>query len=324
MARRQLDLFRASEPVDGRVRPAETPAWLHGVAERLPRHLRLGTSSWSFPGWAGIVYDQPAPQSTLSREGLAAYAAHPLLRTVSIDRSYYGRIEESTYAQWADDVPAGFRFVIKVDRAVTVPDLRSGSGAASLPNPLFLDPRQAESSTIAPALRGLGERAGVFLLQFSPFAARAVGGSRIFARRLGEFLNALPRGIPFAVEIRSPELFTPRLIETLAKTDAVYCHTVHPAMPGLAQQLAAVPANGFPRLVIRWMLHSGMRYDQARDHYHPFHRLVDEDPETRSLIAGACRHADRLDREAYVLINNKAEGSARLSATRLAESIAGT
>ena len=47
---------------------------------RAPR--ARGTSSWSFPGWAGIVYDSKVSQTTLARHGLAAYARHPLFRTV--------------------------------------------------------------------------------------------------------------------------------------------------------------------------------------------------------------------------------------------------
>ena len=29
------------------------------LGARLPAAIHLGTSSWSFPGWAGIVYDAP-------------------------------------------------------------------------------------------------------------------------------------------------------------------------------------------------------------------------------------------------------------------------
>ena len=59
---------------------------------RLPPTLRMGTSSWSFPGWAGIVYPRSVPASVLAREGLREYARRPLLRTVGIDRSYYAAV----------------------------------------------------------------------------------------------------------------------------------------------------------------------------------------------------------------------------------------
>lgn len=70
--------------------------------------MRLGTSSWSFPGWAGIVYDHSVSTATLARRGLAAYARHPLLRTVGVDRTYYGPITAEDFAAYAAAVPDEF------------------------------------------------------------------------------------------------------------------------------------------------------------------------------------------------------------------------
>jgi hypothetical protein len=71
------------------VGPAEPSAELQRVATQLPREVRLGTSSWSFPGWHSMVYDRVASEAALAGDGLAAYAAHPLLRSVCIDRSFW-------------------------------------------------------------------------------------------------------------------------------------------------------------------------------------------------------------------------------------------
>lgn len=318
MARKQLDLFGMREAAPDMIGPAPLPPSLVGLAERLPERLRMGTSSWSFPGWAGIVYDRPAAQSRLSREGLAAYAAHPLLRAVSIDRSYYGTLDAAQYAAWAGDVPGDFRFVVKIDRTCTTPDLRTGGGGM-LSNPLFLDPQHALRSTVRPALEGLGDRAGAFVLQLPPTPARTVGGTRAFADRLDRFLDGLPADVPVAVELRSPDLFTPRYADVLAAHGAVHCHSVHPRMRTLADQLAAIPPQRGRVLVLRWMLHAGLEYDEAKEHYHPFDRIVDADPAIRAQIADACRDAIEDERDAYVLVNNKAEGSAPLSVLRLAE-----
>ncbi|MBL4847797.1 MAG: hypothetical protein JKY65_19965 [Planctomycetes bacterium] len=89
MSGSQLRLFGLPPEPLGAVGPAEIPKDLHALGERLPSDLRLGTSSWSFSGWEGLVYDRPAPSPTLAREGLAAYARHPLFRTVGLDRGYY-------------------------------------------------------------------------------------------------------------------------------------------------------------------------------------------------------------------------------------------
>lgn len=319
MARPQFDLF-ATEASE-RVGPADVPDTIHQLGARLSPRIRLGTSSWSFPGWAGIVYDRHRPEAQLARAGLGAYARHPVLRAVSIDRSYYGPIPTERYADWAADVPADFRFAVKIDRVCTMPDL--GRRGEALPNPYFLDAAHAATSTIEPAMRGLRDRLGVFILQLPPLDPRSVDGPRGFADRLARFLGDLPADAPVAVELRSPGLFTPRYADTLRLTGASHCYTVHPRMRSLRAQLDAIPVDAGPRLVVRWMLHAGLRYDEAKARYQPFDRIVEADPETREDIARACSLAIDDDRDVCVFINNKAEGSAPLSAIRLAETIVG-
>ena len=155
---RQLSLFA---PVEA-AQPADD---VNVVARRLPHGLYLGTSSWSFPGWEGIVYDRKVSKSALARHGLAAYAKHPLFKTVGIDRTYYGPISKVEFAHYADAVPEHFRFVIKAHEMLT--RIRTKDDVASL-NPAFLDVNYAMEEVIGPCLEGLGKRASVLLLQFPP------------------------------------------------------------------------------------------------------------------------------------------------------------
>ena len=88
----QLSLFE-SEPTRGEGAALERAhAEAREVAEHLPADVYFGTSSWSFPGWAGIVYSRERTTSDLARNGLREYAQHPLLKTVGIDRSYYAPV----------------------------------------------------------------------------------------------------------------------------------------------------------------------------------------------------------------------------------------
>src|SRR3954467_380429 len=69
---------------------AAAPSAEHvSLAAALPGEVRLGTMSWSFPGWRGLVYGADVPAGSLAPSGLTAYAKHPLLAAVEIDRSYY-------------------------------------------------------------------------------------------------------------------------------------------------------------------------------------------------------------------------------------------
>ena len=164
-------------PVDVAPQALEASA----LAERLSPRIHLGTSSWSFPGWAGRVYDRVAEPKTLARQGLRAYARHPLLRTVGVDRAYYEALPERAYRDYAAAVPGDFRFVVKAERTLVTPG-----------EPAFLDAGIALVRVVGPVAAGLGAKLGAILFQFPPAPPSSAGGPRGFAERLYRLLNALP------------------------------------------------------------------------------------------------------------------------------------
>jgi uncharacterized protein YecE (DUF72 family) len=338
---RQLDLF-AGHPVHGApaaapaapaagpsrtsaVAPATVSEEIWHTARELPPGVRLGTSSWTFPGWAGLVYAASYSASQLSRDGLSAYASHPLMRTVGVDRSYYGPVEAATLARYAAAVPADFRFLVKAHDACTVQRFsgheRHGA-RRDQENPYFLDAAYARDLVVAPFVHGLGAKGGVLLFQFAPQRARDLGGSARFAERLHEFLIALPRGPIYAVELRTRSLLTQRYAEAMRAAGACHCINVIGNMPEPLAQWRIADSAQAPALVVRWMLGRHLRYESARERYAPFDRIVDPDPRTCQSIAALVRRAAAAGQPAYVVVNNKAEGSAPLSVARLASEIA--
>src|SRR5512134_1660342 len=130
--KKQLDLFVAPQPPALRTPLVERLEREHAeaaaIAERLPKNVRFGTSSWSFPEWAGLVYSRVASVAELAREGLREYARHPLLKTVGIDRSYYAAIPAEDLVRYADQLPPGFPCCAKAPEAVTSAVRPSRSG----------------------------------------------------------------------------------------------------------------------------------------------------------------------------------------------------
>ena len=322
-ARNQLDLFQSAPGMaeSSVVGPATASASFAAIAPQLPHHLYLGTSSWTFPGWQDIVYDRSASKTHLARHGLAAYAQHPLLRTVGVDRTYYAPITATDFAAYAEAVPASFRFLVKAHVACTQAyatsrnrfDVQPGE-----PNPAFLNADYATEYVIEPCLEGLGDKAGPIVFQFPPQRVHALGEPQRFAERLHAFLNALPHGPLYAVELRNHEWLTATYAAALAEVGACHCYNVHPRMPDLAMQQQTVPPLSAPAVVVRWLLRSGLGYDEAAGRYQPFDRLLDPDPTNRTAIAEMCQVAGTAGRPAFVIANNKAEGSAPLTVFRLA------
>jgi uncharacterized protein YecE (DUF72 family) len=325
----QLELFApapgvADSELASTPEPAPPSAELLTLGARLPAEVRLGTSSWSFPGWTGLVYARPTGQLTLARAGLPAYARHPLLRTVGIDRTFYGPVPAETFRGWADAVPDAFRFLAKAHEEITLarfPDQERYRARRGERNPRFLDAAYAADAVVAPFVEGLGGKAGPLVFQFPPQDVDRLGGPGRFADRLHRFLAALPPGPLYGVEVRNRELLVPAYRDALGAVGAIPVLAAWGPMPPVAEQAERTGALGGRALVVRWMLHPGLRYEEARELFAPFDRLLDEDLATRSGIARLAAATLQLGRPVYVTINNKAEGSAPVSAERLARSI---
>jgi uncharacterized protein YecE (DUF72 family) len=322
---KQLGLFGDAIPAATAkaIGPAPVADELKQLAAGLPPTLRMGTSSWSFPGWQGIVYDRKATKGRLAREGLAAYSSHPLLRTVGLDRTYYAPLPASDLAAYAEMAPDDFRFLVKASNECTSPYHRDEFGRSGGTNPSFLDPGYARDQVVSPFVEGLREKGGTLLFQFPPLGARIAREPSRFAERLGGFLESLPRGPRYTVELRNRELLGDDYFAALRNAGAGHCYAVHPRMPSIAEQRRmAGPGDDGP-LTIRWMLHAGLGYEQALSRYEPFTRLVDEDPENREELADLCVERIQAGQPVIVVANNKAEGSAPLTVFSLANSILG-
>ncbi len=317
----QFDLF-AQEP------PARTAApiisgELSRLASRLAAYpLYLGTCSWSFPGWDGLVYRGRQDKTLLSQEGLKVYSQHPLLRTVSIDRSYYGPLTRDELARYAGQVPRHFRFIVKAHREITTPVCQLPAAARRSGVDRFLDADYTLRSMVQPLLEGIGERNACLLLQFPPLAPRQRRDPDAFIARLHEFVGQLPDELPYAIELRNPQLYRSSYAAALKDTGALHCFTVHPRAPTIAEQREVLGDAWGDVLMVRWNLRRDQQYQQAKDSFAPFNQLAAPDPDTRAALAALCAQALTAGKPAFVVANNKAEGSAPRTIFALAESIA--
>jgi hypothetical protein len=130
------------------------------------------------------------------------------------------------------------------------------------------------------------------------------------------FLAALPSEAQYAVEWRDAALLGPDLADVLARCKVAHGYSGHPRMPQIEEQ--APFDRGESPMVIRWLLRRDRVYEDARTTYAPFDRLLEPDADSRRGILSLLHGAVRQGREAIVIVNNKAEGSAPLSVLQLA------
>ena len=73
----------------------------------------VGTSGFSYKEWKGSFYPED-----LKAEGMLRFYASKL-PAVEINKTFYRMPKASVLAQWAEQVPDGFLFVLKASQQIT-------------------------------------------------------------------------------------------------------------------------------------------------------------------------------------------------------------
>lgn len=319
----QLDLFE-SRHADEPDAALDHGRELESIRERLPAKLRLGTSSWTFPGWAGLVYHRRySNHRAFLRESLSEYAQHPLMRTVGIDRGYYAPVPEDDLAMYARQVPADFRAAIKVWQRVTMPvyprHARYGADAGK-PNADFLNAELFATAVHEPVRKRFAQHMGPWILEVAPSPHPL--DPAWFCEKLCAFFEQAPGDFPIAVELRDRALLTRDYAQVLERYGASHVFNYWSRMPTLQEQMRVGGLLQGSVLVIRLLLPPGKRYADLKEAYAPFDRLVAPQPAMRQGVLRLVQAGLEREMEVYVLVNNKAEGSSPLTVRALAEQLA--
>jgi uncharacterized protein YecE (DUF72 family) len=318
----QLDLFGAPDTAAALDPSAAQLAAVHDeartIAAALDPRIRFGTSSWSFPGWRGLVYSRASTERELAREGLREYARHPLLRTVGIDRSYYAPIPDEDLRRYASQLPGGFLACAKAGASVTSAVRHGGRGEAPTANPTFLAPDVLIEEMLDPFRRHFHRFCGPILLEFPPLPRALSLAASEFLEGLDRFLEQLPQDFRYAIELREASWLTRSYAAILKRHGASHVFNYWSAMPMPAEQAAIVAPEQQDTTVIRLLLPPGSRYEQQREAFRPFDRLRARDPVMREQVVAISRRALAAGGDVFVLVNNKAEGSSPLTVTEIA------
>ena len=289
------------------------------LAKRRPEGLFLGTSSWTFRGWSGLVYRGTPTQEQLVEQGLEEYARHPLFNTVGVDRSFYAPLSAEEWKHYARQLPPGFRCLVKVWNAVTsLVDPRTRA-----PNPQFLDASFFNDAVLAPIDAAFRDHVGPLLFQFTPLGRAELPKPNDFAFKLDRFFARLPKAFTYAVELRNPELLTPSYFAALARNSVAHVFNHWERMPTLGEQLAREQSFTAPFTVCRLLLPQGLGYEEAREAFAPFDRIQAQDDAMRADVVKLVEATRRTRRQLWIVVNNKAEGSSPLTVRALLERVTG-
>ncbi|MBM4185832.1 MAG: DUF72 domain-containing protein [Gemmatimonadetes bacterium] len=300
------------------------PGELTRLAAAVPDVVRFGTSTWTYPGWTGLVYHRSYPASGAAAGMLAEYARFPLFRTVGIDASFYGPPKPETLRRWAAALPADFRCVSKVWERITVHTWSSPRDPArhGHPNPDFLNAELFRAEVLEPMRTHFGEHMGPFVFEFQTIGPESRLSADDFAQRLDRFFGDLPRDGQYAVELRNEDFLTASYFAVLREHDVAHVFNSWTRMPPIGAQLDLAGSVTAPFIVARALLKPGRRYAEAVDRFAPYDRIREPWPPLRQDLARLARTAAGLRVPAYLLVNNRAEGSAPLTIAAVARLLA--
>jgi len=285
---------------------------LRSLRETIPPAIHFGTSSWNYEGWRGLVYHRKYPKSGAVTKMLAEYAEFPLFTTVGIDAAFYRPLSGNTMRGYADALPPGFPCVQKVWNRITIHTFtgHQDGGTAGEKNPDFLNAELCVNEVVGPSLEHFKGHVGPFVFEIQTIAKKDKVSPDDFAGRVDEFFGKLPADVPYAVELRNEEYLTPAYLAVLREHGVAHLFNSWTRMPPIGKQLAHPDVITAPFVIARALLRPGRYYAEAVDAFAPYDRIQDESPELRNDLVALAERAIKLRIPAYLLINNRAEGSA--------------
>jgi uncharacterized protein YecE (DUF72 family) len=187
----------------------------------------IGTSSWKYPGWCGMLYDRSRyeyhgkfAETRFKRDCLREYAE--VFKTVCVDAAYYTFPSQQYLEGMVTQAPDDFLFGLKVTDAITIkryPKLDRLGEQAGKPNDNFLNADLFVKAFLKPC-EAVRPKIGLLIFEFSRFWPTDYEHGRDFIADLDRFLGQLPTGWPYGVEMRNKGWLRPEYFECLARHHA--------------------------------------------------------------------------------------------------------
>jgi uncharacterized protein YecE (DUF72 family) len=283
--------------------------------------VELGTCSWKFPSWEGLVYSAPDGINYLEE-----YARQ--FNTVEIDQWFWSLFGQDTVslpkpetvAEYLSSVPEGFRFSIKAPNSITLTHVYKRSRKdADKPNHHFLSPELTEQ--FLGLIEPMREQASVVMFQFEYLNKQKMPSREAFLEQLDAFLASLPGGWTYGVEPRNPQYLKHDYFELLGRREVshVFCQgyymprmqDVYPRVAGELASPVVARLMGPDRKAIEEK--TGKLWNNDAD---PRDEDIDE---VSSVIEDMLARGQRV----IVNVNNHYEGSAPITVRKLRERLSG-
>jgi uncharacterized protein YecE (DUF72 family) len=281
--------------------------------------ILIGTSSWKYPGWCGMLYDEARyvwrgkfAKSRFEQNCLAEYAE--VFKTVCVDAAYYSFPRREYLEGLAAQVPSDFQFGFKVTDEITLkrfPNLPRFGVRAGRPNKNFLNAELFKRDFLLPC-EAIRPHVGLLIFEFSRFYHSDFEHGRDFVLALDAFLERLPTGWPYGIELRNEHWLQPEYFECLARHRVTHVYNSWTEMPPISQQMELIGSKTNPDVVAaRFLLRPGRKYEEAVTAFAPYQQTKEVNEDARRAGAALIKEGKQNPRrKTFVFVNNRLEGNA--------------
>jgi uncharacterized protein YecE (DUF72 family) len=288
----------------------------------------LGTSSWKYEGWLGTIYrpERYATRGKFSQKKFEAECLAEYAETFPVvcgDFAFYQFPTPDYWKRLFQGTPGSLLFGFKVPEDITVvrwPGHARYGTRAGKDNPHFLDAGLFRT-LFAARLEPYIERVATLIFEFGTFAKSTFPDTAAFLARLDPFLDALPGGFRYAVEIRNPEYLGPDYFAVLSRHNVAHVLNAWTRMPELATQMEKPGVFSADVTVVRALLSHGRTYENAVQSLEPYQMVQEPNPPARDAMARIADQSRQRKKPAFLFVNNRLEGHAPTTIEAVADQL---
>ena len=277
--------------------------------------IRLGTCSWKYDSWKGLVYSERAKENYLLE-----YSRH--YDTVEIDQWFWSLFGEDKVSlplqnvveEYTRSVPADFKFTIKVPNSITLTHFyRKLKTEPLVLNPHFLSHDLFES--FINLLTPMHDKIGLLMFQFEYLNKQKMSSQQEFLDKFGSFIEKCDPRFNIGIETRNPYYLNKSYFEFLKQKKIGHVFLQGYFMPDMADIYQKYWSLISGTTAIR--LHGPGRSDIEEKSGGNWNKIYEPRDDELSRITKIIDELHSRNIDIYANINNHYEGSAPLTIEKI-------
>jgi uncharacterized protein YecE (DUF72 family) len=282
--------------------------------------LRLGTCSWKYDSWKGIVYSDTNPKNYLKE-----YSKK--FNTVEIDQWFWSLFppskvvlpQKKVVEEYKKFVPPDFRFTIKVPNSITLTHFYKDAKEDQLkPNPFFLSVEVFEE--FLNLIEPIKNQLGCLIFQFEYLNKQKMNSLSEFQLKFSEFYKGLNKKAPsMGIEIRNPNYLNEKYFKFLSELNLAPVFLEGYYMPPIVEIYSKFKKHINNIAVIR--LHGPDRKGIEKIANENWNQIyINRDAEIKSIVE-MIKELQNNEVDLFINVNNHFEGSAPLTIEKIKKNI---